>query len=199
LLRIEALAENAQGHTEQAERILRAASEKLPQEPGIFETLSRIYLFTQRYPEALEAIRRQLQLVPDNTAALRNEGATYIQMGGLATDPAEKTKKYEQAIPPLTRALEINPTDSAALMNRAIAYLQSGKLAEAQKDYEALRKIMPTYFPVYYGLAEVAYRQKNARNAIANYQLYLKYAPANTLEGDEVRKKLEQARAGTLQ
>ena len=199
LLRLEALAENAQGHTNQAEKILREASEKLPQDPGIFETLSKIYLFTGRYPAALEAIRRQLQLVPDNTAALRNEGATYIQMGGLATDPAEKIRNYEQAIPPLTRALDLNAADSAALMNRAIAYLQSGKLPEAQRDYEALRKILPNYFPVYYGLAEVAYRQKDARNAIANYQLYLKYAPPNTPEGDQVRKKLEQARAGTFQ
>lgn len=198
LVRLEALAENAQGNREKAESILLSASAKLPQEPTILETLSKIYLFTGRLTNAMEALVAELRIAPDNVVALRNLGATYIQLANTETNAEQKTVLYEKALVPLTRALELNPSDSAALMNRAIAELQSGRLTEAQRDYQALRKILPTYFPIYYGLAEVAFRQKDSRNAVANYQLYLKHAPRDTPETDYVLTRLKQARAGTF-
>ena len=83
----------------------------------------------------------------------------------------------------------MEPGNLAALRNRAIANLQNNRLPAALKDYETLRKHMPRTHAVYYGLGEIAYRRKETQAAVKNYELYLKYAPA---EGSPEQKEEKQ-------
>ena len=78
-------------------------------------------------------------------------------------------------------------------MNRAIARLQSDQLEAAQRDYEALQKLMPTQHRVYYGLGEIAFRRKDVPSAIQHYEAYLKYAPPDTgAEAKGIAERLKQ-------
>jgi tetratricopeptide (TPR) repeat protein len=75
-------------------------------------------------------------------------------------------------------------------MNRAIAQLQSDQLDAAQRDYEALQKLIPTQHRVYYGLGEIAFRRKDVPAAIKHYEAYLKHAPPDT--GEEANRIVER-------
>jgi hypothetical protein len=66
----------------------------------------------------------------------------------------------------------------------------------AQRDYETLRKSFPAAYPVYYGLQEIAYRNKDTNAAIRNCQLYLTNAPPNTDEAKLISARLRDLGSG---
>lgn len=158
---------------------------RYPKDDNVLETLTQIYLHTNRFTNALATVDEQLQLDPNNARALLNKAAICIQL-----------KDYERAIPPLNTLLAQQPENSAALMNRAIANLQSGKLQDAGRDYEALRNLMPQYYAVYYGLGEVAYRQKDKATALREYEMYLKYGDKTSDEYKQVEKRVRELKGG---
>jgi tetratricopeptide (TPR) repeat protein len=89
--------------------------------------------------------------------------------------------------------MELDPKNFAALLNRAIANLQSDRLDDAQRDYEKLlTSFTATSFRVYYGLATVAYKKGDWARARQHYKSYLMYAPANSDEAQEVKKRLTE-------
>ncbi len=159
--------------------------QRYPKEDSVLETLTQIYLHTSRFTNALATIENQLQLDANNSRALLNKAAICIQL-----------KDYARAIPPLDTLLARQPDNSAALMNRAIANLQSGKLEAAARDYEALRRLMPEYYAVYYGLGEVAYRLKDKATALREFEVYLKYADKNSEEYKEVQSRVRDLKGG---
>ena len=138
------------------------------------------------YSNALGTINQQLTLSPTNVDMLVNKGYACLQVGA-----------FEQAIAPLTTALMLQSTNYSALLNRAICYLQANRLEAAQQDYDALQKVFPTAFQIYYGLAEVAWRSKDTNAAIHNYQLYLANAPTNTAEAKLVSERLKELMPGS--
>ncbi len=168
-----------------AESQALALHQRYPKDDNVLETLTQIYLHTSRFTNALASIEEQLQLDPNNARALLNKAAICIQM-----------KDYARAIPPLDTLLAQQPENSAALMNRAIANLQSGKLQEAGRDYEALRKLMPEYYAVYYGLGEVAYRLKDKATALREFEIYLKYGDKTSEEYKEVQNRVRELKGG---
>jgi tetratricopeptide (TPR) repeat protein len=104
---------------------------------------------------------------------------------------AIENKDYASAIPPLSRVLKANPGDWNALRNRAIAYLQMGSLSKAKEDYSLLVRLMPRYYVAYYGLGEIAYREKDTETAIRNYERYLKnFPPGSTPELDREKQQV---------
>lgn len=101
-------------------------------------------------------------------------------------------ERYNEAIGSLSVLLQRQPENMAALLNRAIAELQAKKYPEAKRDYLTLSKMPYKAFVVYYGLAEIAYQQKDKDDGIKNCKLYLKYAPTNTAEYKLVEKRLAE-------
>lgn len=191
LIRLEAWAYYWKTNLDQAERLLLDGLKTYPQENSILETLARIYLRSRRFTNALETVEKQLQLAPDTVDALLNKGAIYVEL-----------QDYKQAIPPLNRVLELQPDYTAARFNRAIANLKSGQLDTAQKDYEALKKVLsqsPQAHAIYYGLGEIAYQKKDTRSAILNYKEFLKRAPEGTIEIKQVSERLKQLESGVSQ
>jgi tetratricopeptide (TPR) repeat protein len=151
--------------------------------PHLLDTASQMYLNFGYFSNALPIIDRQLQLAPENTRALVNKGFVCLQLHA-----------YEEAIPPLTLVLKLQTNNYSALLNRAIAYLRVNQLDSARQDYQTLQKAAPSAYPVYYGLAEIAYLKKDTNAAIQNYELYLSNGSSNPEEIKLVNQRLAELR-----
>jgi len=103
-----------------------------------------------------------------------------------------QSKAYEESIAPFTYLLNLYTNNYAAQLNRAIAYLQLGRLDAARRDYEQVAKALPRSYQAWFGLAEIAYQQKDIPAAITNYQHYLTNAPPDTQEAKLVAARLKE-------
>jgi len=148
--------------------------------------VSQSYLRIRDYSNALAAAEQVLQTAPDNPDGIFLKSVSLIQL-----------QKYELAIPPLNRLLALQTNHYAAQLNRAIAYLKVGNLNASREDYEDVARVAPKAYQVYYGLGEIAYRQKDTAAAIKNYQLYLTNAPPqNPDEVKFVSDRLKELKSG---
>lgn len=158
---------------------------RYPRNLNVLEALYQIYQATGRFTNALEILRAQVELEPDNPRSLLNLAALHIQM-----------KEYDAAMPPLNTLLKKNPKNTAALLNRAIAHLQAGRLDEAQQDYEALRALVPESYAVYFGLGEIALRRHDKAAALRHFETYLKYGVRGSEEYQRVTERVRQLKSG---
>jgi tetratricopeptide (TPR) repeat protein len=186
LLFVEASAHLAENDIQGAEETVQRMLRRYPGDEALLATATQVYMKYGQYSNALTTVNQQLQLSPTNTTTLVNKGYICIQVGA-----------FEQAIPPLTRVLEVETNNYSALLNRAIASLRAKKLTAAQHDYELLQKSFPTSHQIYFGLAEIAWQQKDTNAAVRNYQLYLANAPTNTTEFQQVSERLKELKSGS--
>ena len=164
----------------EAEQILQTLISENPQDERLLATATEIAANFGRFTNALMAVDRQLEFRPDDTVALVAKGYLHMQMGD-----------YEQAIAPLTRAFTLQTNNYTALFNRAIAYLRFDKLDESQHDYEALLRMYPNSFKIYYGLGEIAWRKKDTNTAIRYYELYLTNSVPESEEAKMISSRLQ--------
>ncbi|MDB6019291.1 MAG: Tetratricopeptide 2 repeat protein [Pedosphaera sp.] len=143
--------------------------------------LSQMYFYLQDYSNSVVTADKLLQVTPNNTNGLFLKGIALLQLGN-----------YNNAIASFNRLMSLQTNNYAAQLNRAIAQLQAGNLNAARQDYEVVGKVVPQAYQVYYGLAEIAYRQKDTPAAIKNYQLYLTNAPPDTTEAKMVSTRLKE-------
>jgi tetratricopeptide (TPR) repeat protein len=184
ILAVEAQALFTANRTEEAERRLRENMEKYPKDVNLLTLVFQISASFKSYTNALLAIEHALEIKPDDIGNLVNKGYIAIQIGD-----------FQKAIPALTTALSIDTNNTPAKLNRAIAYLGAGQLDEARQDYEALEKIFPNAFQVYYGLGEIAWRKKDTNAAIQYYDLYLANdRGAGSDETNTIGQRLESLR-----
>ena len=171
-----------------AEKVLHAAEQTYPTDETPFSTLTEIYFRIGRTTNAVALLERELKRSPNHLGALVNLAAVKIQ-----------DKEYEAAIPLLDRALKIDPDNGYALINRAIAHLHAGRLDDSRRDYDALsRKMVSIPHQVHYGLAEIAWRQKQTKAALKHYEDYLKVAPPDTPEHREVQQRIKRLKSGSI-
>jgi len=182
---MEAMTRMARGEVAAAEAQVLALRQQYPREDAVGEALTQIYLTTGRMTNALASVHQQLALNPSNRVALLNQAFININL-----------KDYAAAIPALDTLLALVPDSSPALMNRAIAHLQLNQLDQAQRDYEALRRLMPRYHAVYFGLGEIAYRRQDTAAALEHYELYLEHGRPGTEEYRSVEQRVQQLRGG---
>ena len=143
--------------------------------------LTQFYMDTRQYTNALKTVQKQMLIAPQSTRALFIKAVLNMQLG-----------QFNEAVTSLDQLLKLQPENQSALLNRAIANLQSGKLDDSKRDYNLLLKTVPkNTFQIYYGLAQVAEKQKDRAAAIKNYKLYLKYAPVGGAEAADVKKRLK--------
>jgi Flp pilus assembly protein TadD len=163
----------------EAEQLLQTIMAENPKDEKILAMVAQISSTFGRFTNALLAVERQLQIKPDDTAALVAKGYLHMQTGD-----------FQKAIPVLSHVLSLETNNYTAQFNRAIAYLQFDKLAEAQQDYEALQHVYPNSFRVYYGLGEIAWRRKDTNAAIRYYELYLTNSAPESEEGKMISERL---------
>ena len=192
LLATETGAHLHKGDVQGAEAAVRAATGKSPLDADLLSAATKVYIDFGQYTNALQTIDQQLKLRPDDAGALFYKGNACLQLN-----------RFDEAIEPLTKllAMETNNFSKAhylAQFMRAKAYLGQGKLAEAKLDYETLSKALPKEYPVYFDLAEIAYREKETNAAVQYYKMYKVNAPTNYTEDLKVvGERLEELTHGS--
>ena len=176
----------AQGDLQRAVSTVDASLKQYPGDTNLLAAATRVYMDYGCFSNALGIIEQELAIAPANLDALVNKGCACIQIGA-----------FEQAIPPLTQVLAVQATNYTALLNRAISYLRANNLEASRRDYEVLQKALPTAYQIYFGLGEIAWRNKDTNAAIKNYQLYLANAQTNTAEAKEVIERLRGLKTGS--
>jgi Flp pilus assembly protein TadD len=181
----EALVRLALGDVAGAERQVLTLRGSFPKDAVVLETLTQIYMTTDRWPEVERSTLEEVEVNPANTRALLNLAAARV-----------KLKNFAGAIPPLDKLLTLAPRTPAALFNRAIARLQSGLLNEAERDYQELLQIAPETPAIYYGLGQIADQRKDPGNALTQYRTYLRLASPGTTEYQEVEQRVRALLGG---
>ena len=181
----EALVRLALGDVAGAERQVLALRGSFPKDAVVLETLTQIYMTTDRWPEVERSTLEEVEVNPANIRALLNLAAARV-----------KLKNFAGAIPPLDKLLTLAPRTPAALFNRAIARLQSGLLIEAERDYQELLQIAPETPAIYYGLGQIADQRKDPGNALTQYRTYLRLASPGTTEYQEVEQRVRALLGG---
>ncbi|MCI0746284.1 MAG: tetratricopeptide repeat protein [Verrucomicrobia subdivision 3 bacterium] len=188
LTQTEAWAHVYRGDVATAEKILQEAQQKNPQDDTPFSTLTEIYFRIEQEDKAVALLEKELSRDPGSVAALVNYAAIKI-----------KRKEYQTAVELLDRALKNkqNSENAYVLINRAIANLNLGRLDEARRDYETIARNTPSPpYSVHFGLAEIAWRKKDRKNALKYYNNYLKVAPGNTAEYEQVQQRIKALKSG---
>lgn len=198
LARVEAFAQYAMTNFAQAKKILEDTIRQFPTQDASYNALSQLYVTyagqlngegksaeaNAQLTNALAVIEGQIRLQPQNPSAHFNYGALLMFV-----------RDFDRAIAEFTKVLELQKDNSAALLNRAMSNLQSKKIEAAKRDYrEMLSRFTTTNFQVYYGLAEIAYEQKDWRAAKEYYEQYLRYAPPGAGEAKAIRARLQEVK-----
>jgi tetratricopeptide (TPR) repeat protein len=140
-----------------------------------------VYIRETKYAQAEAILDKVLLQDPDNLQARLYQGIALMEQ-----------KQTDKALESFTKVLDKQPANIAALRNRAILNLRAKNLSDAKEDYQKLRKLAPKSYAVMYGLAEIAYFQKDYIAATHYYELYLKYIPAEpNSELQEERKQVQ--------
>jgi tetratricopeptide (TPR) repeat protein len=181
VLSLEATAYFTKKEPEKAVQVIEAELGKHQTNTTLIMTMARLYADHGRFPDAHATLERQLKLTPEDAPTLINKSVVYVQ----AND-------YDAAVQTLNRVLTRYPSNQLARFYRAVAYLRSDKLDAAREDYQALQVQFPKSIQVYFGLGEIAYRQKDTNAAIGNYQAYLTNATSASAESDLVLKRLKE-------
>jgi Flp pilus assembly protein TadD len=140
-----------QGRFEEAEQELKRALAVDPLVAEVWQTLGRIYLYTEQTDRAIAHLREALALSPAFSYARGNLGHAYFQKGM----PSDAVAEFE------TAAATGGPSDSAQL---AYAYAVSDRRAEATAIVDGL--LAPQsgrHLPAYHlGMAYVGLADANA-------------------------------------
>lgn len=186
ILQVELGADYANTNLDRAEALINKTLSEDGPDSTLLDVVSRVCVFYRDYTNALRVLDKEVAANPNDVVMLANKGFLQIQ-----------NKDFDAAIPPLSKAISIQPTNSQALFLRAQAYLAAGKLDGAQHDYEVLQKLDPKAYPVYHGLAEVAYQKKDTNAAIRYYQQDLALISTNSPEARFVNERLKSLKSGS--
>jgi len=168
-----------------AESVLLQGRKAFPKSETILDTLAQVYFFTERYQETAELCDQWLSTNSRSLNALQTKAVALMRQD-----------RFEDAMPSLNQALELSPDNRIFLLNRAICYLRQQSYDKARADYQILESLSsePNH-AVFYGLAEIAKNQGDNETAIGYYEAYLKNAPPETDEFQEVSAALEKLKS----
>jgi tetratricopeptide (TPR) repeat protein len=177
LLRVQAFALAETGKAGEGEKLLLDAVRRENGDVNMLGLLSQFYIQTLRTNDALATIDRLLTVAPDNTWGLFNKGKMFYT-----------SKRYAEAVDCFNKLMSSDRKAFEPLLYRAICYLQMGNLPAAKADYEELLRLAPEpLYYVYFGLGEIAYREKATEKAVEYYGRYLELAPLFIRKGQEYK------------
>ena len=184
LIRLEAMAHLGKTNFAAAEKLVLDARRKFPQQPAVLETLAQVYMLSSRFNDALATLDQQLKAFPNDASPLMNKAAVHFRL-----------KAYEPCIAALDAFLKKQPQHLLALELRAAANLQLKRMDAAKADYEAIRKLAPKAPAAHFSLGELAFQQKQTRDAITHYEAFLKLVSPDAKEAAQARERLRELKA----
>jgi len=175
------------GLPRQAVRQLRRAQTLAPGQGDVALRLAEQLIKLADYTNALAAANQALQLQPQNPKALFLKGSSLVML-----------KDYEHALIPLNEALTIE-TNSPASLWLGWAHFQTGDLVTARQDFERAAQSVTNACQAYYGLAEVAYLERDIPAAIKYGELCQSNTPPDYPKARSIGARLAEMRRGTAE
>ena len=121
------------GRYQDAERVLLALTREHPELSGPYANLGIVYYRLNKLPEAVESLKKAIEVNPDRAAYFNQLGIVYRQSGQL--DKARES---------YARALQIDPLYSNSHLNIGILYdLYLQEPGKALQHYERYQALLP--------------------------------------------------------
>jgi tetratricopeptide (TPR) repeat protein len=155
-----------QGNWRAVQMRARAQLEQEPESGWLWKILS--VALAQGGEDALPALRRTAELLPDDAEALRNLGAVLLERNNLA-----------DAVPALQRALELAPEDQPLLVALANCLCALSRPREAVPLYERALRLDPQAIEAHNNLGNALQELGEFTRAIAAYRQALELKPAD--------------------
>ena len=111
------------------EGLMQAVS-TLPSDSGLRLRLVNELESAGRYAEAIDPLKRALDLKPDNIQCIKSLGLAAFALG-----------RKESSLQSYRIALSLNPRDEEALFGLGILFVSSGDLKAAYRQYELLAEV----------------------------------------------------------
>lgn len=168
-----------QGRNEEAEKALKKAATLNPRDTCAFNQLGRMYYKLERYPEAIEAFRSEINLRP-SAIAYHFLGTCYVY-----------DDQFEKAVTAYREALRLDPNSEVyAPLGHAENYL--GRKSEAIDAYRKALKADPNDIEVRLWLGLTELERGNKQAAWEQYEILrrLDYKSAEELLG-QIRQREE--------
>lgn len=112
-----------------------------------------------KYLQALRSLDLGLNIAPSSTVLLNNRAHTYLNMDSISA-----------AANDLDRSLQIDSLQQWPLQTRAFLYLQNGEIGKAKNIFTKMKTSFPNNSSVFAGLAAIADKEGNLREAMTNYE-----------------------------
>ncbi|HWB96749.1 MAG TPA: tetratricopeptide repeat protein, partial [Bryobacteraceae bacterium] len=132
--RLDLLASMFDGDPSRQAQALATMSRLAPADPTIARSLAQVALQQRRYPDALAAFRKALEIEPENIETLNSMGYASAVAGDL-----------DSATQALRRYAQLRPRDANPLDSLGDVHLYLGKLAEAEQNYLQAHQKSPAF------------------------------------------------------
>lgn len=166
-----------QRNFEAAGNTYRLILDLAPGDAEAYFYLANIQYELNKKGEAVEGLKKAIELKPDYPDALNYLGYMYV----------EENRELDQAEVMIKKALELDPNNGAYIDSLGWFYFKKGKVAEALKELKKAVTLMDD--PVIYDhLGEVYLKSGDIENARLNWQKALKLDPKQ----DKIQEKLEK-------
>jgi tetratricopeptide (TPR) repeat protein/TolB-like protein len=134
--------------------------------PEVHFTLGSIYTATGRNAEAIEELRRALQLAPNSDEAQRRLGTAYMTAG-----------QSQEAIAAYTKATEVNPYLWTNYNQLGGAYLKLGQNERALQAFQHVTELNPDRAEGWANIGAVYYQQGKWDESIPKFQKAIALQP----------------------
>jgi protein O-mannosyl-transferase len=139
--------------------------------------LGRELLLKGQMDEAVQHIRRAIEIQPDLPEAHCNLGTAWLQQGRL-----------DEAIVELRKAVEINPRFAEAHNTLGVALAQQGEIGEAISHLQKAVGISPDFAQAHSNLGAVLLKARRMEEAIDHFQKTLELQPNLADAWDNLRR-----------
>lgn len=158
------------GHYERAIKILERAHLKFKDDLRILYLLGRLYYLNHQIDQAIDILKRILEINPEDSETNINLGLCYAEKGD---DIA--AQNYHQ------RALSINSSSVIAHLSLASLYYRQEKIQEAVAEFKQISLIDASIVNVQKILGELLFKLGNLEESLKIYRKILLREPQNKL------------------
>ena len=150
-----------------------------PESSAAHAGLGDVYSKYNNNIKALDEYKKAYSLNTSNVNVL-------IKLGNIYKEQS----KYNEAQLYYKKALDIEPANFSAKFNMGLVMAETGDLKRAKEYYNDVITTKPDFSYVYYALASLNEKERNYKDAIANYQKFLSLSK-NDENASDVRFRLK--------
>lgn len=154
------------------------------------------YSEIHKYKDAIADFTKVIELEPDNVGGYLGRGTAYAHLNNS-----------EEAISDLTKAIELDPNIADAYNGRGWAYYGLLQFDQAIEDYNKAIELDPNHFYAHLNRGKIYHRifvsaylkkeityadSKEVKQAIKDFEQYLRLAPENDPEREKTLRLVEE-------